>query len=224
MRMTTSIFTLLVFAATAAYAEDAYTVKFEKAEPPKELAAGISAVLSDQALVVQSDKGATVATIWVRKALPSKAVPEQVKSGLTYREIQQGTLVGAIQFPQVWNDYRNQRIAAGVYTLRMALQPENGDHQGTAPYNDFCLLSPAAKDTKPDTMDVKELHELSSFAPGGSHPGVLLLFPNTKPTNAAKIESKPMGIQVLYTKLSVEAGSEKTTLGFGFVVAGHAKE
>ena len=87
------------------------------------------------------------------------AAPEQVAGGLTYREIQPTTVVGAVRFPQAWSDYRKQKIPAGVYTLRLAVQPENGDHMGTAPYNDFLLLSPAAKDTSADAMEPKELHE-----------------------------------------------------------------
>lgn len=219
----TSLTAFLILAAPA-QVEGAYTVKREKSALPKELAAGFAKLLDDQALVVQTEQGSTVATIWLCKTLPSKAAPEQVKTGLTYRELQQSTLVGVVQFPQAWTDYRNQRIGAGAYTMRYALQPEDGDHQGTAPYSEFCLLTPIAKDEKPGVLDVKELHELSSHAPGGTHPGVMLLFPNPKPANDPKIESKPDAIQVLFIKMTVEAGSQKAPLGFGFVVAGHAKE
>lgn len=221
-RVTALIVTMVL--AGFVYGQNAYTVKVEKTALPKELAAGIGMLLADEALLVQAENGTTVATIWLRKTLPSKAAPEQVKTGLTYRELQQSTLVGAVHFGQAWTDYRNQRIAAGVYTLRFGMQPENGDHQGTSPYNEFCLLCPAAKDTKPASMDVKDLHELSSLSPGGTHPGIMLLFPNSKPVPGAKIASKPNAIQVLYVTMNVEAAGQKTALGFGFVVAGHAKE
>ena len=35
------------------------------------------------------------------------------------------------------------------------MQPMDGDHMGTAPYNEFCLLIPADKDKKPDLLDVE---------------------------------------------------------------------
>ena len=62
-------------------------------------------------------------------------------------------------------DYRKQKVPAGVYTLRLALQPVSDDHGGTAPYRDFCLLSPAADDRKPDLLSPKALHALMPASP-----------------------------------------------------------
>jgi hypothetical protein len=210
---------LLVCAAVQA--DDAkFTIKNEKAEPPKDLKDGFAALLSDQSLQLLDEKGGAVATFWFRKAIPCKAAPEQVKNGLTYREIPQTSLVGVVQFAQPWTDFRKQKIPAGTYTLRLAFQPMDGDHQGTAPYGEFCLLVPAAKDEKPDTMEAKALHELSAFATGGTHPGVMLLFPNNKPEDEPKLAAKPNAIAVLNVKRPIDANGTATTLGFGFVVSG----
>ena len=73
-------------------------------------------------------------------------------------------------------DYKKQRIPAGLYTLRLAIQPQDGDHMGTAPYNEFCLFCPAAEDKKPDPLTVKDLRELSTKSTD-NHPGVFVLFP-----------------------------------------------
>src|SRR5207244_13150201 len=105
-------------------------------------------------------------------------------------------------------------------TLRLAFQPQNGDHMGTAPFSEFLLLSPAAKDTRPDTMEPKELHELSANAPGASHPGVVLLYPNGKPEDEPKLERKPNSTWELNVKRPVDASGTKTALGFGITVAG----
>ena len=59
-------------------------------------------------------------------------------------------MVGAVQFPEVWKDYRKQKIKAGVYTLRIGVQPEDGDHMGTAPFNEFCC-SPRRPSTRSRT-------------------------------------------------------------------------
>lgn len=218
---TIAIFACSLVGAAVGFADEPkYTVKVKKAEPPKELKDGFSSLLSDQAIQVLDEKGAALATFWLRKAIPSKAAPEQVKNGLTYREIPQSTVVGVVQFAQPWTDYRKQKIAAGIYTLRLGFQPMDGDHQGTAPYNEFCLLSPAGKDEKPDTMDVKAMYELSSNASGGTHPAVMLLFPNPKPEDEPKLAAKSNNTVVLNVKAKVDANGTPAALGFGFTVAG----
>jgi hypothetical protein len=212
---------IALFATFGLRADDVTgTAKVNKADPPAELKEEFRNLLADQAVQVADDKGETWATFWFRKAIPSKAEPEQVENGLSYRELEQTTLIGAVQFAQPWTDFRKQKIAAGVYTLRIAIQPMDGDHQGTAPYTDFCLLIPAAKDEKPATMEIKALHELSAHAPGGTHPGVMLLFPNDKPEDQPKLSGKPNNIVVLNVKLAVEAKGKSTSLGFAFVVVG----
>jgi hypothetical protein len=215
---------LFFFALTVTVrADDKMSVKVEKTAPPKELKDGIRDLLDEQAILVL-DGNQTLATIWFRKVLPSQAAPEQIKGGLSYREIPETTIVGAVQFPQSWTDYRKQKIAAGVYTLRLAFQPQNGDHMGTAPYNDFCLLSPAAKDGKPDTMEPKELHELSATAAGGTHPSVMLLFPNNKPEDQPNVIAKPNATWVLSVKRPVDAKGMKASLGFGLAVVGQTTQ
>src|SRR5262245_14157000 len=212
---------ICLLASTAARADDPkFTLKSEKAEPPKDLNDSFSALLSDQSVQLLDDKGGAFATFWFRKAIPCKAAPEQVKNGLTYREIPQTSLVGVVQFSQAWVDFRKQKIPPGTYTLRLGFQPMDGDHQGTAPYGEFCLLVPVAKDEKPDTLEAKALHELSAFATGGTHPGVMLLFPNNKPEDEPKLTSKPNAVVVLNVKRPIDADGKATSLGFGFVVAG----
>ena len=83
-----------------------------------------------------------------------------------YTSLDETTVMGAVRFPEVWADFRKYKIKPGIYTLRLAIQPMDGDHMGTAPYNEFCLLAPAERDTKPDLMDPTELHELSFKATG----------------------------------------------------------
>lgn len=198
-------------------------IRIEKLVPPEELKDSIKALLSDEAILIENDKG-VVSTIWFRKEIPSKATPEQVKNGITYREIAATTLIGAIQFPQKWSDYRKQEIPKGVYTLRFAIQPMDGDHMGTAPHNEFCLLCPADKDMNPDATTVKAANEMSAAAHGGNHPTVLLLYPNSKPEAAPKVISKGNGIHVLNSKRDMVAGNQKLTLGFGMTIVGHTAE
>src|SRR5262249_38917292 len=211
----------LALAAPALAADAKFTIKADTAPPPKELKEPFRELLGDQVVRLLDDKGATLMTVWLSKELPSKATPEQVKNGLTYRELRQTSVVGAVQLAQVWTDYRKQKIQPGVYTLRLAWQPQDGDHMGTAPYNEFCLLTPADKDEKPATMEAKALHELSANSTGGSHPSVLLLFPNPKPQAEPELVAMPNDTWVLHVKRPVVADTENTVIGLGLALAGH---
>jgi hypothetical protein len=204
--------------------EPKLSVKAETVAVPAAVAGPVRDLLSSEALVVRGEKGEAVLNLWFRKEIPARATDEQVKNGLTYREIPPGTLVGVVQFPAAFVDFRKQRIPAGVYTLRFVVQPDTGDHTGTAPYPDFCLMSAADKDTTADPLEVKALVELSSEVNGGNHPAVLLLFPNPGKDAGPKLVGKGDGVWVANVRRAVSAGDAKTTLGFGVTVAGTTKE
>jgi hypothetical protein len=219
MTRTLAAATLLFTAAALTAADAKLTVKVETKDPPKELAEPIRALLDTRAMhVYRGDK--LVGTVWARKALDSKATAEEAKAGGKYAHLEETTLVGAVQFPEIWVDYRKQKIKAGVHTLRFAVQPMDGDHQGSAPYNDFLLITPADQDKSPDLLDVETLHKQSSKSVGRKHPGMMLLFPNRKPAEAPAIEEKPKDHVVLSFQVPVKAGAEKGTLGFSVVVVG----
>jgi len=205
-------------------AEPAFTAKYETLPASKDLAEPIRKTLAADALVVRSDADAVVMRVWFRDTIPTKATDEQVKNGLTYREIAEGTLVGVVEFPSEFTDFRKQKIAKGAYTLRFAMQPDIGDHTGTAPHPEFCLMSAAAKDKSDEAMAVKDLIELSSAVNEGKHPAVLLMFPNFAKDVGPKVQSKADGVTVVNVRRAVSAGDAKVTLGFALVVAGQWKQ
>jgi hypothetical protein len=206
-------------AAGPALAKEKYTIKEVKASVPKDVDKAVAELLSEESIQLLDDNGQVLAQVWLRKELPAKATKEQVKNGLTYREIPETTLIGVVQFTQPYTDYRKTTIKAGVYTLRLGFQPQDGDHMGTAPHSEFCLLSAAAKDRKPETMEPKALQELSLTATGSSHPGIMLLFPSKlvdKPT-LTKEENDHF---VLRLKRDVKTDKEKATIGIGLTLIG----
>jgi hypothetical protein len=197
------------------------SVKTGTTPVPKELAASIRPLLGDQTIQLLDEKGKAVAEFWFRKEVPVKAKADEVKKGLKYRQVEQSTIMGAVRFDQEWTDFRKQKVKPGVYTLRLAFQPQDGNHQGSAPFNEFCLLVPAAEDKKPDLVDFKILNEMSSKATAeGTHAAVVLLFPNDKPPEKPSLVSKPDGIWVLHWKEEVAGSGQKGTLGLGVVVFG----
>ena len=212
------LFSIMVLALPA-NAADPFTLKSAKLAIPDAVTEPIRELLDDQAVQFADAKG-LVGTFWFRRELKADATATQVKNGLTYRELPMTTVVGVLKLERTWVDFRRQEIEPGVYTMRLAVQPKTGDHDGTAPYTDFCLLVPAAKDEKAAEMALKDLIEMSGESTGSTHPGVVLLFPNYQPSDTPKVVAKDKGIVLLQVKRLVKAGTQQTHLGSAFTIAG----
>jgi hypothetical protein len=202
-------------------AEPTYALKVaEQTPPPEEVSAALRAVLSDTCLDLVDGEGPTLAEVWLRKQVPGDATEAQVKNGLTYEEVPESTLLAVVRFPAGATDYRKQRIPAGVYTLRLAHQPQVGDHAGTAPYTTFALALRAQDDTTPDLMEVEKMRKLSAKVPE-NHPSPWLLFPGGKDVAATpKLLDKGKGHWVLFWKQDVTVNDRNTSLGFGLTLVG----
>ena len=61
-------------------------------------------------------------------------------------------MLGAVSVGNGLRDYKDNEIAAGVYTMRFGLQPQDGDHLGSAEYPYFVVLIPAKNDTQLDGL------------------------------------------------------------------------
>lgn len=202
-------------------AEPAYTLDVEKdAAPPESVAAAIAKVLEARCLRLKDADGTTRAEIWLRASVPVEATNEQVNNGLTYAEVPATTLLGVIRLPEATPDYRKESIPAGVYTLRLATQPPTGDHAGTAPHGEFCLLCRVADDRTVAPMEVKTLIERSTKI-NDSHPTVLVLFPATRDATATpKLIDKGKGHWIVATRLNAHTGRKPATLPLGLTLVG----
>ncbi len=201
-------------------AAPAYTTKTVKdSAPPKELSAAVRKLLAPECVQLLDDRGTALVELWFCKQVPIEATEAQIKNGLTFDEVPISTIVGAVRFEQAWYDYRKQKIAAGVYTLRVARQPRDGDHRGTAPTTDFCVLCPAAADEKTALMETKALQEMS-LGVGDNHPGVVLLFPGKGAGKVPKLITKDKDHAVLLVELPAKAGDKKATLQLGLTLMG----
>ncbi|MBX9623528.1 MAG: hypothetical protein K2X82_06915 [Gemmataceae bacterium] len=203
-------------------AADPFAVAYEKADPPAAVAEAVRKTLAADALVVRRGDD-VVMRVWFRQSIPVKATDDQVKNGLTYREIPEGELVGVLEFPEPFTDFRRQKLPAGAYTLRFAVQPDIGDHTGTAPHPEFCLLTPAEKDASPEPVVKAELIVRSSAVNEGKHPAVLLLFPYFGKDDGPAVAGKGDGVWVVNARRPIAAEGVKGTLGFGITVAGQWK-
>ena len=170
-----SSFLLALLCTASNVSAQSYKAEALNEAPPKELAAPIQAALSQAGIRFTGPSG-PVCDLWLGKAVPGRANAPQTL-GVVYPQLAQGTLVGAIRFPNGVKDYRKQAIKAGVYTLRYALVPENGNHMGVAPQRDFVLASPAAADQDAATLTLDQAMALSRKATGSNHPSVWSIAP-----------------------------------------------
>ena len=165
---------LLVCTASNASAQN-YKAEALNEAPPKELAAPIRAALAQTGIRVSGPSG-PLCDLWLGKAFPGKANAPQTL-GVVFPQLAQGMLVGAIRLPSSTKDYRKQLINAGVYTLRYAILPDNGNHMGVAPQRDFVLASPASADQEAATLAIDQTIAISRRATGSNHPSVWSLAP-----------------------------------------------
>ena len=214
----------LALSVAPAFAADAYSIKAaDKSAPPKELGAAVRKLLEEKSVRLVDAKGTVLAEVWFRKAVPAKATDAQIKNGLTYQEVPQTTLLGAVVVKETLGDFRKQKIKKGVYTFRLAYQPMDGDHMGTAPFGEFVLLVPAENDDGKEELEPEKLVDLSKKASGTGHPAVFLLFPvDQKELNKAPVLAKKMGnTWVLSVTRKVQVGGkEKGVIGIGLTLIG----
>jgi hypothetical protein len=168
---------------------------------PTEIAAPVAANLAPGG--VRATANGTTITFWWVKDLP----------GQSWKDVPEGTLIGAVKLDAAMADIRGHMMKAGVYTLRYGIQPANSDHFGISPFRDFLLLSPAAVDTNPAAVDHDGVIALSKQTLGGSHPAVLSIDPPSAEKQA------PLDVyttQLGHKALIVQVGQMK----FGIVLIG----
>ncbi len=120
-----------------------------------------------------------------------------------------------VRFAQRWSDFREQSVPAGVYTLRYALHPEDGNHMGVAPSRDFSALTPIAADTEPaKNVEFKALVEMTKKV-GNPHPSVVRL-QLSEGDESPHLWQDDAGHQILDLKVVDEV--------VGIVVEGHSEE
>jgi hypothetical protein len=179
----TKLLISILLAAAAAFGQ----YKVEPAGPaPAELSSAIRQAMQKDGIKVLGAGGAVVCELWFRTTSPGG--PKSTEQDVTLPAMPQGALLGAIRFTAKGSDRRGQSIKPGVYTLRYAVQPMNGDHQGVAPQRDFALAVPAANDKSLDAISgFDDLVKASEMASGTPHPAVFSIWKDDQPSSAPSI-------------------------------------
>jgi hypothetical protein len=201
-----------------------FTVKSEGKAPPKELPSAISSLL-DSATVQLVKDGKPAIDLWWIKEIALKSLPASPDAGL--KTMRETTLVGAAVVHSAQRDYKNNDIAPGVYTMRFALQPQDGDHLGTALFPYFVVLIPAKLDLTPDGINAyRPMVKASGKETSTGHPMVLSLRPMSKSVEGLPKLTEPQAEhRAVQVKVSGKApdAEELSPLFFELVYEGHGE-
>jgi hypothetical protein len=178
-------------------------------------------VVSSQGQRVKSG-ARTLCEIWLAKDLefePEFKATEQRLYGL-----QPGQWVGLIRFGRKGNDFRNQTIPTGWYSVRFGLQPIDGNHEGTSITRDFLLLVELAKDEPGKKWDGKALFTASAESISTSHPAMFSLQSSTSGPSASVRHDSEKDWHILHLNANGKVGGKPQAIPLDFVVVGHAPE
>ena len=212
--------TLVLSAVSFSTAAD-FTLKTAEKPPPKEIGDSIRSVLQPKAIqLLSGDKPAL--EIWFRQEIPLKSKPASPTDALS--AVSETALVGAVAVEEKGlQDYKGNDVPTGTYTARFGLQPQDGDHLGTADYNTFLVLIPADSDKDLNGLDkFKPMVKASGKATTSGHPVVLSLRPPSGDATAPSITEPATDHKAIRLKLpgKVSGGADKADIVFDLVYQG----
>lgn len=144
--------------------------RIAEATLPKDVPESFAKLLDPKGLRLKVKGGKAVMELWLRSELPLAEKPKTA-GNIKYGQIPVGALVGAVHAFGGEVDYKDNPIDAGYYALRYGLQPEDGDHLGTAPSRDFFLLTAFKDDKDPAPIgDMEKLTDVALLATTLDHP------------------------------------------------------
>lgn len=184
------------------------------------LSASVKEALAPEGYRVVDEKGMVLCELWLPKSVPTQESTGAL--GVIYPEFAESTFMGVISLPQGGKDFRGQSIRPGVYTLRYALMPDDGNHMGVSEYRDFLLLIPATADRDPQaTLGFAQLVERSKKASGTNHPAPLSLVAPEREKSLPVVYVNDAGHLVLVVSLPVQSGGRRPV---AIVVRGQAEQ
>jgi hypothetical protein len=216
---------LPVLTASPLFAIDFRVERLDEQPSLDGLSKEITGQLDPQGIRVIRGTKTTYCDIWFCKDL--EVLPNFESSSERLYPFHQGQLIGVARFAREGSDFRDQDIPEGVYTMRFALQPMDGAHEGTSISRDFLLLLRAEDDESADDFeDEEELGFLSMDAAESSHPAMLALQAvEGKPSSPLAIRNnEEREWWLVTTVLNVKSKKATQQLPLDFVVVGAAEE
>ena len=190
------------------------TTKDGSLPPPDAIAEPLRKLLFNESADIR--RGESLIRFWGVRSLPVTGNTAE------WSNVAPGTLIGAMQLEAPLPDIRGVPIAAGIYTLRYVLQPQDGDHMGVSAHRQFLVVAPAAEDRTADPLAHERAVELGKKTQGRSHPAVLSIAPPvvTGPAGPRVIKTDDGHTAVVVGIDCTHDGTTVGTLAFGLVLVG----
>ncbi len=183
--------------------------------PPTDLADPVEALLSTSGQHVTV--GPKTLDFWWVKSLPLRAGTTDV----AWSSVEEGTLVGAVKLPAGYTDVRGKTIKPGIYTLRLGIQPSDGNHLGVSANREFLLISPMAVDDNTAATSHDKTIDMAKQTIGASHPAGWNVDPLTTSAAPGSIQTNDAGQKAVVFEVPVSRdGKDVGLLRFGLVLIG----
>ena len=218
-----SVFVAIVAALVIApaWGEGGFTLTIEEKAPPEVLEEELREQITPKAYQL-SDGDGLFFEIWFVPEFAAKKIAATTKE--TMDEIEEISLLGAIVVhAEDHHDFRDDPIDPGTYVLRMSLQPQDGNHMGTSPFDTFALLMPHDKDFElKEFADHEFMVELASEDTIAEHPPILAMQPMASDEGEfPRLEYEEEDEwHSLCLKFPTKAGAESVTLPIHLVFEG----
>lgn len=225
MKLPLAVILVLISLIQPTLGADDYRLEPLDTPPPSDgVSPAIYELISPTGFKVIRGKSRVVCEVWPARQWTAQADFEASNSILYPLEF--GELIGLARWPRKGSDFRDQEIASGVYTMRYALQPVDGNHIGTSDTRDFILLSRAEDDTDPQPVDKAALFKRSAGASGTTHPAMLSLLAAGESEGATPVLVHNEQRELWSVKFTnpVAQGDKVSDLTLELVVVGKAAE
>ncbi len=166
----------IVSISGASVAENNFALNVEDKDPPEAISADVREKIVPKVYQVSGADGLFF-ELWFVPELTVSAIADSTKE--TLDNVEEISLIGAmIVHQEDHHDFRDDPIDPGTYVLRMSLQPQDGNHMGTSPFDTFAILIPYDKDDElKEYADSEFMVELASEDTIAEHPPILALQP-----------------------------------------------
>ena len=174
----------------------------------------------------------TICEVWWAKTVEAqKSSPPA--PGVLYGNLRVGALVGVIHYlpdgnPDYREDFRDQKLRPGYYTMRYVQMPDDKAHKDVNPYRDFVLLSSVSVDRQPDrVLTMEDMLRWSRLASRSHHPAIMGLVPvdvSYKKFPGVRTDDSGSCILQVKLRLSPEKSGPPRDLTFAIVLVTPIRE
>ncbi len=195
---------------------EGFKVEVAKAAAPADLPENVKKMLSGDCFKLSDADGKVVAEIWWGSAVTARELP--IKPGDNMQVlfgIPEGAFLGVLRLNKAAVDYKGGGIKEGVFTMRYLTQPADGNHLGTAPFNDFAVLLLPKNDPGTPGGDRDALIKVALTQ--ATHPfamGLAVPKPDTACPSLAKGEENNL---VVFCKCTAKAGDKTEEVKVGLM-------